>query len=75
MVYLWSFFRNMSDLCVPQKLVRFLKTPAGNTGIEYGLIAAGIAIAILAVVFTLGNTLENFFGLLSNHLTSAEAKR
>ena len=75
MVYRWSYFRNMFDMCVPKRLVRFLKTPAGNTGIEYGLIASGIAIAILAVVFALGNALENFFSLVSDHLVSAEAKR
>ena len=33
----------------------------GATAIEYGLIAAGIAIAIVIVVFAVGNSLENLF--------------
>ena len=75
MMKMLSLFRNIYDLYAPPRLVRFLKTPAGNTGIEYALIAAGIAIAILAVVFTAGNSLENFFGFLSDQLIKAEAKR
>jgi len=32
------------------KLVAFLKNESGATAIEYGLIAAGISVAIIAVV-------------------------
>ena len=39
----------------------FFRSEEGATAIEYGLIAAGIAVAISVVVFTLGTTLENLF--------------
>ena len=35
------------------KIVAFLKNESGATAIEYGLIAAGISVAIIAVVNTL----------------------
>jgi pilus assembly protein Flp/PilA len=44
------------------KLVaRFLKNESGATAIEYGLIAAGIALAIITAVNTLGTTLNTKF--------------
>ena len=39
----------------------YLKNEDGATAIEYGLIAAGIAIAIVAVVFTLGDEISATF--------------
>ena len=38
-------------------LSRFLSDESGATGIEYGLIAAGIAITIITIVGTIGNDL------------------
>ena len=44
------------------KLVqRFLKDETGATAIEYGLIAAGISVAIIAVVQSLGSSLNSTF--------------
>jgi pilus assembly protein Flp/PilA len=44
------------------KLVaKFLKDQSGATAIEYGLIAAGIALAIITAVNTLGTTLNTKF--------------
>jgi pilus assembly protein Flp/PilA len=40
---------------------RFLKNDSGATAIEYGLIAAGIAVAILAAVQHLGTSLNGTF--------------
>jgi pilus assembly protein Flp/PilA len=40
---------------------RFLKDESGATAIEYGLIAAGISLAIIAVVNGLGSTLNTKF--------------
>ena len=42
-------------------LSRYLKNESGATAIEYGLIAAGIAVAIIAAVNTLGTTLNTKF--------------
>ena len=40
---------------------RFLRDEAGATAIEYGLIAAGISVAIIGVVTTLGGKLVTTF--------------
>lgn len=40
---------------------RFLKDESGATAIEYGLIAAGIAVAIITAVNTLGTSLNTTF--------------
>ena len=48
--------------------VRFMKDEAGATAIEYGLIAAGISVAIIAVVQGLGVNLNTTFGSVQNAL-------
>jgi pilus assembly protein Flp/PilA len=48
--------------------VRFVKDDSGATAIEYGLIAAGIAVAIIAVVNGLGTKLNDTFTSVSNAL-------
>jgi pilus assembly protein Flp/PilA len=40
---------------------KFLADESGATAIEYGLIAAGIALAIITVVNSLGTTLNEKF--------------
>jgi pilus assembly protein Flp/PilA len=47
-------------------LVRFLKNESGATAIEYGLIAAGISVAIIGIVQTLGTNLTGTFTKVSN---------
>jgi pilus assembly protein Flp/PilA len=47
---------------------RFLKDNSGATAIEYGLIAAGISIAIIAVVGTIGSNLNTVFTNVSSQL-------
>jgi pilus assembly protein Flp/PilA len=42
-------------------IARFVKDESGATAIEYGLIAAGIALAIIAVVNGLGTNLNAKF--------------
>ena len=48
--------------------VRFVKDNSGATAIEYGLIAAGISVAIIAVVNGLGTTLNAKFKSISDQL-------
>ena len=48
--------------------VRFVKDVSGATAIEYGLIAAGISVAIIAVVNGLGTTLNTKFNSISTQL-------
>jgi pilus assembly protein Flp/PilA len=49
-------------------LKRFAKDESGATAIEYGLIAAGISVAIITVVQGLGTKLNNTFGNITNKL-------
>ena len=46
----------------------YLRNEDGATAIEYGLIAAGISLAILAAVFAFGDDLSALFGDLSDSL-------
>ncbi|MDR7233002.1 Flp family type IVb pilin [Agrococcus sp. BE272] len=41
---------------------RFDKQDRGATAVEYGLIVAGIAVAIVLIVFTLGDEIAVMFG-------------
>jgi pilus assembly protein Flp/PilA len=50
------------------KIVAFLRNESGATAIEYGLIAAGISVAIIAVVNTLGTQLNEKFASISTQL-------
>jgi pilus assembly protein Flp/PilA len=47
---------------------RFVKDESGATAIEYGLIAAGISVAIIAVVNGIGTKLNTSFGSISTQL-------
>ena len=47
-------------------IVRFIADEAGATAIEYGLIAAGIAVAIIAAVKGVGTQLGSTFNNVSN---------
>jgi len=47
---------------------RFLRDDSGATAIEYGLIAAGISIAIIVMVNTLGTTLNTKFTSINTQL-------
>jgi pilus assembly protein Flp/PilA len=49
-------------------LSRFWTDESGATAIEYGLIAAGISIAIIVTVNGLGTNLNNMFTSINNSL-------
>ncbi|MCJ7699767.1 Flp family type IVb pilin [Candidatus Bathyarchaeota archaeon] len=42
-------------------LVRFAKSKSGATAVEYGVIVAGISIAIVTIVFSIGGKLGAAF--------------
>ena len=52
-------------------VMRFAKDESGATAIEYGLIAAGISVAIIAVVNGLGSQLKTTFSTVSSQLATA----
>jgi len=49
-------------------LKAFLANESGATAIEYGLIAAGISVAIIVTVNTLGTQLNTSFNSISTQL-------
>jgi pilus assembly protein Flp/PilA len=49
-------------------IARFVKDESGATAIEYGLIAAGIALAIITVVNGLGSKLATEFGNINSQI-------
>lgn len=50
----------------------YLRDEDGATAIEYGLIAAGISLAIAAVVFTFGDDLTALFQTMETTLEAAD---
>jgi pilus assembly protein Flp/PilA len=53
--------RVQMELQMTKLVARFVKDESGATAIEYGLIAAGISLAIIAAVNGLGTTLNTKF--------------
>jgi pilus assembly protein Flp/PilA len=51
-----------------KNFVRFLKDESGATAIEYGLIAACISVAIIAVVQGIGTSLNTKFSTITDAL-------
>jgi pilus assembly protein Flp/PilA len=49
-------------------VLRFLSDESGATAIEYGLIAAGISLAIIAIVKNVGTTLNTKFTSINTQL-------
>jgi pilus assembly protein Flp/PilA len=50
------------------KVREFMRNESGATAIEYGLIAAGISVAIITVVNGLGTKLKTTFSSISSQL-------
>ena len=50
------------------KVIAFLKNKFGATAIEYGLIAAGISVVIIATVNAIGSSLNAKFNSISTQL-------
>lgn len=52
-------------------LGRFLADPRGATAIEYGLMVALISVAIMTIVFTVGQNINNtLYGRITNALAA-----
>ena len=56
-------------------LSRFMTHERGVTAIEYGLIAAGIAVAIIATIAALGTNLNTAYSSVSGNLWSRNTWR
>ena len=57
-------------IALQEKVRAFKADDSGATAIEYGLIAAGIALAIIAAVGTLGDDVTSTFSGVSSGLSS-----
>jgi pilus assembly protein Flp/PilA len=53
-------------------VARFMNDESGATAIEYGLIAALIAVGIIAAATTLGSQLSGLFERIAGRLEDAE---
>jgi len=51
-----------------KRLLKFLKEEEGVTAIEYGLIAALVAVAIIVALTTLGTKVSNTFSTVSGKM-------
>lgn len=52
----------------------YIHSKEGATAIEYGLIAGGISLAIMAAVFLAGDSLSAMFNTVSSGLASAASR-
>lgn len=50
------------------KLLRTIRSDEGISAVEYGLLAALIAIVIIAAVYAVGTGLSGTFGHVAGHL-------
>jgi pilus assembly protein Flp/PilA len=68
-VRIYALFKDAAHILRMTKQIRaFLKNESGATAIEYGLIAAGIAVVIIPVIKGLGTNLKTTFGSISSAL-------
>ena len=56
------------EATLQRSLIKFFADESGATAIEYGLIAAGISLAIIAIVNGLGTNLNNMFTSINSSL-------
>jgi pilus assembly protein Flp/PilA len=54
-----------------KNVIKFLKNKSGATAIEYGLIAALIAVAVIGGVTTLGENANNTFNSVSAEMVAS----
>jgi pilus assembly protein Flp/PilA len=58
------------ELLMAKLIARFVKDESGATAIEYGLIASGIALAVIAAVNGTGTKLTGTFDKITSSLTN-----
>ncbi len=63
---MWS-----KELIMTKLFARFAKDESGATAIEYGLIAALIAVAIITALTLLGDSLSTMFDQVANTVNTA----
>jgi pilus assembly protein Flp/PilA len=74
----WSAFKRrvknwvelQTEAIMGKVFIRFLRNESGATAIEYGLIAAGIAVVIIAAVQLVGSNLNGTFGSVASAVST-----
>lgn len=56
------------------KVQAYIQSKDGATAIEYGLIAGGISLAIVAAVFAFGDSLQSVFNTMSIAMDNAAGR-
>jgi pilus assembly protein Flp/PilA len=54
-----------------KSLLRFIKDDEAPTAVEYGIMVAGIAVVIIAVVFLLGTNIQKVLHRTADHIAYA----
>jgi pilus assembly protein Flp/PilA len=49
----------------------WMECDEGASAVEYGLLVAGIAVAIIVIVFTLGDEIATMFGSISDAIAGS----
>jgi pilus assembly protein Flp/PilA len=62
------FIQSSMETKLQRTFLRFLSDESGATAIEYGLIAAGISLAIIAIVNSLGTNINDKFTAINTSL-------
>jgi pilus assembly protein Flp/PilA len=60
--------RRQGGLEMLKSLVRFMRDEEAPTAVEYGIMVAGIAVVIIAVVFLLGANIKNVLNATAVHI-------
>ncbi len=51
-----------------EQIIRFWRDDSGATAIEYGLIAAGIGVAVITLLGQVGDDIQGLFGRIKDQL-------
>ena len=60
------FINMFQEIHMTKFITRFAKNESGATAIEYGLIAALIAVALISILTTLGSNLSGTFNKVAS---------
>ncbi len=52
------------------RIKAFIRDEDGASAVEYGLLIAGIAVAVMGAIYTIGTTLSSKFGSVQTQLSS-----
>jgi pilus assembly protein Flp/PilA len=66
----WTILQNVRDQTDMIRITRFLRDNRGATAIEYGLIAALIAVAAISAMRGTGNQLKTTFNTASSGMAA-----